>query len=1695
MGGVGEGTRGRLGIGAASGHMRAVGVVGPDHGAQGSTQGAHIGGVRTRLDWAGVPESGNGSAGEHGSRWVAARLLGTIPLDAIQALDSRDALAKELYGTLFDWLVVRINESIDNTATMSKAIGVLDIFGFEVFDFNSFEQLCINYANEKLHQQFVNHYFKVELDEYKHENVPVDFIDFRDNAPCLDLIEKKPVGILSLLHEECRLKTATDLSFVEKLNTSLKGRPHFTHAKLNPEQFIIQHFAGDVSYNAVGFLEKNKDLLHGDIQDQMLSASNTFVRGLFEMSLARRQSADAGGGGARGGTKSMVTVAGQFKEQVESLMLLLNATSPHYIRCIKPNVKKAPGLFEGKMVLEQLRYSGVLESIHIRRAGYSARFGYKAFVDRWKPLCKKIKSTDVKVQAAEICKAVGLQKEHFSGGKTKLFFKSAATVTLLDAHLEKLFSESATTIQARWKGRQWQQWFLEVKEANVFIQKHIRKYLIRKRFRRIVWAVQTLQPVIRGMQARRLFKRMKEAERLRKEEEERQRQEEERLRLEEEERQRQEEERLRLEEEERQRQEEERLAAEDAARTEEEKQEFQREQEAKRQQKEDEERQAREEEERRIEEEANAAKREEEAEARAAEEAARSLIPPPPPAAPPSDDFGSEDDNDSEPPTPIPPPVSIARRSTITKPPTHEISTAMTPKPGAKGPFDPSDDEEGAKNSTQGKRQSRMSKMKGSSPGSGRRSSRMPVRQSQMQGRRVSKRMSIIPSAEVRNYNEDGLSDPTEYTEELTEVEEDDERWEEESLQRGSSEEREHRRRGPRHGSRSPFDEDDEFDDEFDDEMDRRRGPRRGGRSPLDDDDDFDDERGDRRRGGDDYDEEYDSYDDGSFSDRDTQRQSSHKSATSMHRGGAHKAILAGAAREARRAANSRLSLMKKGRGERRTRARGRHTRDGGGRRREGTRETRGGKSSPHSSPRGARPSKGERGHTKGGRSTKKAAPEPEVLPPPSREAVVLRNGWLLKEDAGGGWKLRFCVLVPGRLLCYTSADCTEPKGSFLLAEDTQVSTEDARRPDPTYAFALSAKSHLRSLSLSAATQTNQHEWVDAMLAAKRPGLPFEAGSSVVVHMGWLHKQDKMGRGWKKRFFVLRGPWLSYYLDERCRERLGEMAIAASAMVTVMDATVSLPGSILASAITHTQVVVHQVLSLQSEGRELVLAAEEEIVLDKWAQVLDAAQDARQVQEPAKKVLATSRASGNTALREGWLMRLAEDGTWEETYAVLTAQQLLCYSGEDCVEGIGSRPTLRSTVHLLGWHGVPLRGQTGLINVFRFALSWSAQRAEDLAALEEEDAYAWEADIKHAAARIGAVMGVSAQPGSQLLGNRAIDDRGMGTGPYKEGWIVIGKCVGGLGKPPQPGAVPPLTFAEGRQAQVASWKQRYAVLCGKSLTLYTDHTYLDPRGELQLEGAGVQGMGQALEGLERQPSHMQLHPHLLKLTIVAPGRQQNSPSTAESLLMGLSTQREAQLWREQLLHGKTEAELPTSPGGYQLQIASSGAGSSPWRGAAGRSVLLEGWLEKERRGGAREWRMRYFVLRPGRLAYFTDHTCHVLKGELSLVEAIVAGPDERARYNEDMHLSRDTRRYFTVGTPTRVLGLAAEDSQSAAAWCDAIEAAAGTMQATSNADVALTPVTLAIEKQLAISQEEVRIYLPDGSFELVPVSETTMASD
>ena len=185
--------------------------------------------------------------------------------------------------------MVKVNEGIDNSRETRQTIGVLDIFGFEVLEVNSFEQLCINYANEKLHQQFVQYYFKHELNDYKAEGIDVAAIKYDDNQACLDLIEQqgrmgKWAGLLSLLQEECRLKTATDKSLVDKINTGLKGKPHFLHQRFDPAAFGVAHFAGHVVYKADGFLEKNKDTIASDLVALVVGAKDRFLKSFISSS-------------------------------------------------------------------------------------------------------------------------------------------------------------------------------------------------------------------------------------------------------------------------------------------------------------------------------------------------------------------------------------------------------------------------------------------------------------------------------------------------------------------------------------------------------------------------------------------------------------------------------------------------------------------------------------------------------------------------------------------------------------------------------------------------------------------------------------------------------------------------------------------------------------------------------------------------------------------------------------------------------------------------------------------------------------------------------------------------------------------------------------------------------------------------------------------------------------------------------------------------------------------------------------------------------------------------------------------------------------------------------------------------------------------------------------------------------------------
>ncbi|RMB92161.1 hypothetical protein DUI87_31272 [Hirundo rustica rustica] len=309
-----------------------------------------------------------------------------------QVNNSVGALAKAVYERMFLWMVVRINQQLDTKQPRQYFIGVLDIAGFEIFDFNSFEQLCINFTNEKLQQFFNHHMFVLEQEEYKKEGIEWEFIDFgMDLAACIELIEK-PMGIFSILEEECMFPKATDTSFKNKLYDQHLGKssnfqkPKPAKGKVEAH-FSLVHYAGTVDYNITGWLEKNKDPL------------NETVIGLYQKSSVKTLAllfanyggadADAGGGGKKGGKKkgsSFQTVSALFRENLNKLMTNLRSTHPHFVRCIIPNETKTPGAMEHELVLHQLRCNGVLEGIRICRKGFPSRVLYADFKQRYRVL-------------------------------------------------------------------------------------------------------------------------------------------------------------------------------------------------------------------------------------------------------------------------------------------------------------------------------------------------------------------------------------------------------------------------------------------------------------------------------------------------------------------------------------------------------------------------------------------------------------------------------------------------------------------------------------------------------------------------------------------------------------------------------------------------------------------------------------------------------------------------------------------------------------------------------------------------------------------------------------------------------------------------------------------------------------------------------------------------------------------------------------------------------------------------------------------------------------------------------------------------------------------------------------------------------------------------------------------------------------
>ncbi|KAG0251679.1 Myosin type-2 heavy chain 1 [Mortierella polycephala] len=411
------------------------------------------------------------------------KIVSSLRVD--QSLIVRDSVAKYIYSSLFDWLVNNINASLSSEAVASKIhsfIGVLDIYGFEHFKKNSFEQFCINYANEKLQQEFNQHVFKLEQEEYVREKIDWKFIEFSDNQPCIEMIEGK-LGVLSLLDEESRLPSGSDQTWCNKLFNQLGTEKHkkwFIKPRFSNSAFTISHYAHDVTYDCDGFLEKNRDTLPDELLNLIKNSDNEFL----EEALMTSATLGAGGSLTEDKRKSVInrkpTLGSIFKGSLIQLMDTINSTNVHYIRCLKPNEAKQPWVFDAPMVLGQLRACGVLETIRISCAGYPSRWSFPEFVERYYMLVNSEHwGFDTQKMCSAILEATIKEADKYQVGLTKIFFRAG-----LLAYMEKLRTDKLNAYAT-------------------MIQKNVRRFVCQKKYQRLRLATIKIQCFARKMQAQR----------------------------------------------------------------------------------------------------------------------------------------------------------------------------------------------------------------------------------------------------------------------------------------------------------------------------------------------------------------------------------------------------------------------------------------------------------------------------------------------------------------------------------------------------------------------------------------------------------------------------------------------------------------------------------------------------------------------------------------------------------------------------------------------------------------------------------------------------------------------------------------------------------------------------------------------------------------------------------------------------------------------------------------------------------------------------------------------------------------------------------------------------------------------------------------------------------------------------------------
>jgi len=420
------------------------------------------------------------------------------PLTLSQSESLRESFARALYALLFDFLVHQVNELLSGSAKSGSGgkrffTGVLDIFGFEHFEKNSFEQLCINFANERLQQLFNQFVFKMEMTLYQSENVSCDFTDFPDNQDIIDMIQAKQSSIFTLLDEECRLPKGSDQAFVQKLWKTFDKNPRFKVEPRKPTSFSVIHFAGTVSYDTAHFMDKNMDELGELLRQAMESSSAPLIVKIVELKRQKEQSAATPAKpGQRGGKLKPNTVSADFKGQLETLMTKMGSSCPHFVRCIKPNPEKLPDRYDRQSVTEQLRSGGVIEALCVQRAGFPCRWTHK---ECWSNISIMFKleqrSQFNKMEISDRINAAlsGLAKELkwpaasgacFAIGKTKVFFKQSPFETLESARIS-ILNEAATKLQSAWKRHCFRRIFQHIYRAVCVLQAGIRRFLTRKK--------------------------------------------------------------------------------------------------------------------------------------------------------------------------------------------------------------------------------------------------------------------------------------------------------------------------------------------------------------------------------------------------------------------------------------------------------------------------------------------------------------------------------------------------------------------------------------------------------------------------------------------------------------------------------------------------------------------------------------------------------------------------------------------------------------------------------------------------------------------------------------------------------------------------------------------------------------------------------------------------------------------------------------------------------------------------------------------------------------------------------------------------------------------------------------------------------------------------------------------------------------